>query len=262
MDHQKMVELARDFARQEPFLQFASMFTPQRVKGFDKVRIGSATDGGYVMLDDFAGNDLALSFGVDINADWDLDVVKRGVKIQQYDHSIPVAPILHPDIAFFKKMIAADGASEEATSIHEILAEANVTRDASVILKIDIESSEWPVLDACLDADLARFSQILIEFHDIDRAIDPYWMRTANHVITKLHRHFQSYHVHANNWSPMVAIGNVYFPSTLEVSFANRSRYEFEETDELFPTKLDRPNNPLRPDIYLGSFKFKPLGAS
>jgi hypothetical protein len=259
MDHNEMVNMARDYARQRPFLQFASLFNPERVKGFNKVRVGSETDGGYVMLDDYKDIQLALSFGVDINADWDVDVAEKGVPVQQYDHSISMSPVHHPRISFFKKMITAQTDGDNEASVPGILASTGLATDASVILKMDIESAEWDVFESCTVEELGRFSQILVEFHDIDRAVDPYWLLRATRVMKKLRERFGVFHVHANNWSPMAVIGNVYFPGTIEVSFANKSRYQFENTDELFPTSLDRPNNPLRPDIYLGSFKFKTM---
>jgi len=110
-----------------------------------------------------------------------------------------------------------------------------------------------------LPEDLSCFSQILIEFHDFDRAVDPYWLMRATRVMKKLTGIFGVYHVHANNWSPMAVIGNVYFPGTLEISMANKSRYQFEASQELFPTLLDAPNNPLRPDLYLGAFRYQPV---
>ncbi len=259
MDHQQMVALARDHARQRPFLQFATMFNPQKVANHNKIRVGSPSDGGYVMIDDFSGIDLALSFGVDINADWDLEVAQRGVRVQQYDHSIAEAPIIHPLILFFKKMITPEEMAPESTSIDAILRESNIEREASVVLKMDIESAEWAVLEKCDASFLRRFSQILIEFHDIDQAVDPYWLRRAHAVMKKLNDNFFVFHVHGNNWSPMAVIGNVYFPATIEVSFAHRGRYQPEPSNELFPTPLDRPNNPLRPDIYLGAFRFETL---
>lgn len=55
----------------------------------------------------------------------------------------------------------------------------------------------------------------------------------------------------------MIAVSNVSFPEGLEVSFANRNRYKLEISDEIFPTSLDQPNNPLLPDIFLGTFRYK-----
>jgi hypothetical protein len=112
------------------------------------------------------------------------------------------------------------------------------------------------VFDACSIEHLQKFAQILIEFHNFSHGRDPAWLGRATRVMEKLSAAFGVFHVHANNWSGMAVIGNVYFPETLEISFANRGRYEFEESSELFPTALDQANNPLRPDLYLGSFKF------
>ena len=53
------------------------LLKPQQVKGFDKARFGKGHDGAYVMLDDFAGIDTALSFGIEQNIDWDLTRDRR-----------------------------------------------------------------------------------------------------------------------------------------------------------------------------------------
>ncbi|GEP12796.1 hypothetical protein [Methylobacterium gnaphalii] len=260
MDHNQMVELARDFARQKPFLKLASLFAPYRAKGFEKVRIGSDADGGYVMIDDFAGIELALSFGIDINVDWDLGIAARDIRVQQYDHTVAEAPEKHPLLSFYSKRIAAAGNDENSTSIGYILDQAGISEEASAILKIDIESDEWPVFDECDAAHLAKFSQILVEFHNFSYSVDHQWLRRATRVMQKINNNFFVSHVHANNWSPMAVVGNVYFPDTLEISFANRARYEPETSDELFPTFLDAPNNPLKPDLYLGAFRYGEIG--
>jgi hypothetical protein len=258
MDHAEMVEMAREIMRQKPFLKLASLFSPQRVRGFEKIRVGSDCDGGYIMLDDFNDIDLALSFGVETNADWDAVIADRGVAVQQYDYSVDISPIVDERVKFFKTKIVATKETESEASIGSILSESQVTRDASVILKIDIEGDEWPVFERCDPADLARFSQILVEFHSFSLGRDPFWLGRATRVMQKIISKFGVFHVHANNWMQMCVVGNVYFPEILEVSFANRARYQFDDTSELFPTALDQPNNPLRPDLYLGSFKYGP----
>jgi hypothetical protein len=48
-------------------------------------------------------------------------------------------------------------------------------------------------------------------------------------------------HVHANNYGSILAIGNLLFPSVLEVTYANRVKYVFEDTDETFTGALDLP---------------------
>ncbi len=245
-----------DFVRQRNFLQLASMFSPERVVGYDKVRLGSEFDGGYVMLDDFVGVDLALSFGVGCNADWDLAVARRGIPVEQYDHTISQSPVSDSAITFFSKKLVGSSPSSSSVSIASVLERARTKRDASMILKADVENDEWSVFDECLVDDLNRFSQIIVEFHDFSHATNENWLQRATRVLRKLTMNFRVFHVHANNWSPMVTIANVYFPDVLEVSFANRNRYQFTRSDSLFPTPLDRPNDPRFPDLYLGAFRY------
>ncbi|MGX8009145.1 hypothetical protein ACVDG8_009075 [Mesorhizobium sp. ORM8.1] len=56
-----------------------SLLSPMAVTGVSKIRIGSQTDGGYVMLDDFVGVDGALSFGINDEDSWDVDIANRGL---------------------------------------------------------------------------------------------------------------------------------------------------------------------------------------
>ena len=51
-------------AVQESFLDLARLFSPQEAVGQRKLRLGGPNDGGYVMLDDFAGVTSAFSFGI------------------------------------------------------------------------------------------------------------------------------------------------------------------------------------------------------
>ena len=97
--------LHEDQAHQRLFLKLASMFTPQEVVGFEKIRVGSELDGGYVMIDDFQGIELALSFGVGGNADWDHAIARRGVPVRQYDHSVQIEPLPHRHIDFYCREI-------------------------------------------------------------------------------------------------------------------------------------------------------------
>jgi FkbM family methyltransferase len=45
-------------------------------------------------------------------------------------------------------------------------------------------------------------------------------------------------------------------PCVLEVTFANRALYEFQDSKEVFPTELDAPCNRNQPDLFLGAFRF------
>jgi len=76
-------------------------------------------------------------------------------------------------------------------------------------------------------------------------------------VFEKLAKDFAVVHVHGNNVVPFVAIDNVPTPQIIEITYANRHRYSFQECKEVFPTALDSPNIPGRSDLFLGRFAFE-----
>ncbi|MFZ1106639.1 MAG: hypothetical protein WAN86_27885, partial [Hyphomicrobiaceae bacterium] len=82
------------------------------------------------------------------------------------------------------------------------------------------------------------------------------WWLQAERVLSKLQQEFCVVHVHGNVIGGSLVVGGVPFPNVLEVTFASRHYYTFEETDELFPTALDASCDPKLPDLHLGSFKF------
>lgn len=242
-------------AHQQAILQLLSHLTPRRAVQFPKIRVGRDRDGGYVLLDDFAGVSAALSFGIAKECSWDTAIAARGIEVYQYDPSVDGPPVANPRFHFFKKEIAATP-SDAADSLGSTLARLPPST-GRVILKIDIEGAEWDVFDAATPEELARFSQIVGEFHHFSEATDQAWRDRAERVLAKLRSVFDVVHIHGNNCGPFNVVANVAIPSSLEVTFANRAIYDCSETDEIFPTPLDRPNWECRPDIFLGSMRFR-----
>lgn len=207
------------------------------------------------MIDDFVGIRAALSFGIEANASWDEEIAAQGVTVHQYDHTIDAPPVLNDRLVFNKTKITPED-EPGGRCIPSILSEIGESEAASVILKIDIEFDEWAVFDATPADELAKFSQIVCEFHCFSFVEDNGHFRRFLRVLAKLDELFATVHVHANNYGPMMLIGGVPFPQVLEVSFASRQRYQFAPSDELFPTPLDEPNRPDVPDYALGAFRF------
>jgi hypothetical protein len=128
-----------------------------------------------------------------------------------------------------------------------------------VLLKIDIEGSEWEVFDATPVEAFKKFDQIVCEFHYFGAIIEDSWYERAQRVLKKLDSVFGVVHVHANNHGPWIFPANVPFPHVLEVTFANRAQYRLEDSTEIFPTEFDSPNKPDWPDLFLGDFHFRGL---
>ena len=239
----------------ERALALGRLLKPWHAVGHRKIRVGGESDGGYVMLDDFAGLGTAFSLGVGPNVDWDYGMAERGLAVHQFDHTVAAPPREHVNFRFHRRRIgvAAGPDSEDLTSILSAYGSAG---SGSNVLKLDIENDEWPLLASARSEDLARFPQILCEFHsltDVGRDDHHAMMHAA---LEKLLDLFAVVHVHGNNCGGLVFVGGLVFPNVLEVTFARRSTYRVEASHETFPTSVDRPNDSRHPDYYLGAFDF------
>ncbi|MGF7150929.1 hypothetical protein FHS96_004590 [Sphingomonas zeicaulis] len=232
------------------------LLRPYALKGVGKIRLGNLCDGGYVCVDDFAGLDTALSFGINDDITWDCAAADRGMTIHQFDHTVEDPAPTDGRMIFHKKMITPNE-SETTQNIAGLVRRLDKgLQRPNMMLKMDIEAHEWEVMHSTSAEDLSRFSQIVCELHYFQALDHPDWRRWMYDSLTKLHQHYAVVHVHANVYGGLSNISNVVFPNVLEVTFANRAIYEFEETDELFPTPLDTPCDAKQPDIFLGNFRF------
>jgi hypothetical protein len=240
---------------QREILGLLRFLEPEKVNGHVKIRVGTNGDGGYVQLDDLAGISRAFSFGIGNNDDWDVAMAQAGVPVEQFDHSVERAPSNHPLLHFHRKMISAH-AGVETITVSDLVAAHSKLAAPDLILKIDIENGEWDVFDNTPDAVLAKFVQIVCEFHNLSHLTDSIFRERAHRVFEKLAKYFAPIHVHGNNCCRLVNICNITLPDFLEITFASRNRYSFAENSETFPTLLDAPNCPRLPEIILGTFRF------
>ena len=238
-----------------PLLEILAVLAPFKAEHFGKVRVGGDRDGGYVLLDDLGPVNLALSLGVGPDVSWDEALAARGVPVLQFDHTVAAPPRAHPLFRFERKRVVIHESSETERAFASILENA---RGRQVLLKMDIEGDEWPVL-AALEPELLRdCRQIIIEFHDLLRVRDPAWRETAHRALATLGKNHGVVHVHGNNLSEHIWAGGRWLPNSLEVTWAHRNLYELRPTDETFPGPYDRKNNPFFPDFHLGPFRFGP----
>lgn len=250
------LEAADEFELAAMIRHTLRLLQPQQVKGFEKARFGHGHDGAYVMLNDFEGIDAALSFGIDHNINWDIDIANRGIRIHQFDHTVEDPAPEDSRMLFNQKMIAPT-AGEGAESIESLVRlHDRGGQRPNLILKMDIESAEWPALEATSLESVSRFAQITCELHGFNYMADIAWRRQIFRGLRKLAKFYAPIHIHANNYAGWTVIAGVPVAAVLEVSFVNRALYQLEPSHELFPNELDLPCDANRPDMYLGSFVY------
>jgi FkbM family methyltransferase len=250
-----------DFDLQAHLRNTLRLLRPQVVRSERKARFGAANKGGYVQLDDLKGVDAALSLGIRHGIVWDKMIADRGIAVYQFDCAADDPAPDDSRLAFSRKMIASK-VEIGVDSLGSLVDRFDKKRERpNMLLKMDIGGSEWGIINAAgLDV-TSRFSQIICTLHDFDKFTHLRWRQTCFRVLRKLLKSYAPVHVHADNRAGFAVIANVPVPKVLEVTFASRLLYDFDNSEEIFPGTLDKPCDPAQPDLFLGSFRFEAVNA-
>lgn len=226
-----------------------------------KERVGGAHDGGYVMASDFAGSDIAYSIGVGPQVQWDVAMADRGFAVYQYDHTVEGLPQQHDSFHYFRLGIAPVDTPPDLITLDEMIRRNGHDGETGMILKMDVEGAEWDVFDAVSSATLARFDQIVVEFHGLRMLDIDSFRDRAHRVFGKLASQHTPVHIHGNNYGGYAIVEGVPVPDVVEILYCRKGRFDFEPSQEIFPTVLDDPCDPARPDLFLGAFRFRRIAA-
>ena len=212
--------------------QIKTLFHPQSVAAYQKIRIGSEGDGGYVMLDDFTDIRLAVSGGIGGNDDWERAMSSR-TKVIAHD---PFDDEIVDRTYEFR--------NERLVSLNALLKDLP---DYSVIGKIDIEGDEFDLFKNTDPALLRKFRQLVCEIH-LQRVILD---QTQLESFAKLNAVFNTIHIHGNNTAEVFVLNGIKVPKVFEITLANKDCYVYSDFVGKLPGELDRPCDPNREEIIL-----------
>ena len=227
-----------------------------RKTSFILARFGSKGDGGYVLAPP-SKNGITLSIGVGNEISTDLDLITAfGHSVYAFDPYVN-HPIDVPDNFIFEKIgfgETSKGLSPnlEFEDIHSIM--KRIPRVPEIAL-IDIEGSEWD-LAGSFDA-ICEIKQIAIEFHHLDKVVDSQEFGRFKSLLLEITNSHFPIHVHANNDGPTLRLSGAVWPSILEVTFIRKDLIGSDSPSFNFgpwPSELDYPNSPNRPDLDLQPF--------
>lgn len=240
---------------------------------FNKIRVGSEGDGGYVLLDKINKNtNTVLSFGIEDNIDFEIDFLNKypGTKFFMYDHTVNKLPKKNKNFYFYNKGLS-DKKSKKFTTLEEISNKITT----NTLLKIDIEWDEWKIFDSVNPKILDNFSQIVIEFHFASLSVEdinsqnnltPYFhsfyssiyekinldlFRKYKNVLDMINKKFYIFHLSINNSLPLKMYKKYAYPILLETSFVRKDLFTNPMlSKEKYPIKnLDFPNKSYKKDF-------------
>jgi hypothetical protein len=213
------------------------------------VRIGPKGDGGYLVPDDLTGIAASLSPGVSSECGFDLEIATRGIPVFLLDASVDKAPAEHDLFKFFPCFVGPQTRSNYITLDDFYRQQLAGKYEGDLLLQMDIEGAELEVLATISDDLLRRFRIIVIEFHNLDAVFDRFAFNQFHLAFSRLSRHHEVVHLHANNVRDSVRAGSVEMPRLLEVTYYRRDRADFFEAPIELPHSLDFPNVPGRKSV-------------
>lgn len=213
------------------------LLVPRNI-GHEKVRIGTAGDGGYVVSKPCIQNHTkaVYSLGIGDNCDFDFELAEMGYPIYQFDGSIPATPKTHKNFYF-------DSIYVNSETLPNLLKKhGHDSSNCDLLLKMDIEGVEWEVFPYLSWQHLDCFSQLTFELHN---CID--MLPHVGALLQILSKQFVLIHINANN----VNLGCYeQLPRVMELTWVN-NRVALPACGPSPDPKLDFPNEPKNPNIKL-----------
>jgi hypothetical protein len=216
-------------------------------------RFGEVNDGGYLMCMDGLSRDAvkaAYSLGVEHHDQWSEDVMTNlEVTVNQFDCTVEDSSC--QSCKFFKKcIVSADGQhpvpghEADGWTLQQALSETGQggAGDGSLLMKMDIESSEWPVFASEPPEVLKKFGELIVEFHNLqDESRHEEYFQAMQHIQDA---GLKVAHLHGNNYEGLYQSGDSSIPRVLEVTFVHGNARPDGCLDEQRYNGLDAPNEP------------------
>jgi len=237
-------------------------------------RIGNVTDGGYALTTStISKSSHFLSLGLGEN--WSFENAVRKVNphapIDIYDHTVSLTFFTRKALkGIVKFVLGRDSVSNLKSRLKRLKHyfifwnrsdlnrhhQVRITRevfqevlskyplDSRIGLKVDIEGSEWEILESVAQ-EKGKFEFILLEVHSFDQH-----EARLRKFLRDIQDLFVLSHLHANNFEPLGGNG---FPKVFEITLLKKTEVtsSMEYRQKLPVEGLDAPNAKNRPDFHI-----------
>jgi hypothetical protein len=213
------------------------------------LRVGGRGDGGYLIPDDLDGIVRCFSPGVATISNFEIDLASRGIPCSLADYSIDHPTLSHALITFDKKFIGVETCGKFMTLADWVSRDAPGAGD--LLLQMDIEKYEYPVVLSTPSEVLRRFRIVAIEFHLLQAMTKRNTFAYIRSVFEKLLPDFHVVHIHPNNGCAAVCCGSIPIPPVMEFTFLRKDRAQPTGMARDFPHALDARNVDSLPELPL-----------
>ena len=236
----------------EKILNLIKCFKPTKTQ-FDLKRIGDKNDGGYLIPDIINEIKYCVSGGVGHTNEFESQLEKLNIKSFLADYSVKGPENLN-NFDFKKKFLASYDNSEKINVNSWIESIMNKCDLEQSILKLDIEKSEYEVINSINENILNKFKILIIEFHGLEMIGEESFYQKLSSVKEKILKNFITVHIHPNNCCGMHNVKKFKVPSVLEVTYLNKTLSSKIGEPCNLPHKLDAKNKIKYKDIFLPKY--------
>ena len=238
-------------ASQEQYIDLLARFRPSNLD-LPLRRFGRRSDGGYVLLDAISSSSVCISLGIADEMSFDEDLSPLVKHIYMFDYSISFPPVILENGSFHSlRVVPAISNDKHEIDVETIFGMINSL--TSIVLKVDIEGSEWESFKDVSRDILIRCEQIVFEFHNIQKLFEDKNYNAYLKFLDNLTESHIVVNTHINNWDSFEIIQGVPVPNVLEVTYVRKDlveKYSGIRNSE----RLNYPNNPSRPEFLLYPF--------
>ncbi len=216
--------------------------------GYNLIRVGPNGDGGYLVPDVLKKIKTCFSPGVGKIHGFENDLLERGVKVFMADGTVEKPILLNKNYEFIKKNLGTY--EDDVTTTLNSWIDSKKTQD-DLLMQMDIEGSEYEVINSLDELNLKKFRVMVLEFHYFEQVLTKMGYKIIESVMKKISKYFDVAHIHPNNCCGSYKVNKTIIPSTLEITFMSKELSLKKDRIDKLPNKLDCKNIDYKPDISL-----------
>jgi len=186
--------------------------------GYQLIRVGADTDGGYLIPDILDQIEFVFSAGVGESSSFEDHLKNFKIKSFLVDGNVNY----NGNHDFIKKNLNCFNDENNITLETWVNRKVKDNSNNKLLLQMDIEGSEIEVLYQTDSNLLERFKCIVIEFHHFNNIIDNLGLKIYSDIFGKILKTHFIVHIHPNNNSDISIINNNKIPALLEITFINK----------------------------------------
>lgn len=225
---------------------------------FEKIRLGSPNDGGYIISNLPNDYDCFISCGISDNIDFEIDFInKYKVNCYAFDGTIDKLPKNVENLYFNKINIGVEN-NLNTTNLIDMINKFN-----NIMLKMDIETYEFRWINTLTIDNLNKFKQIVIEFHfpfddySLANLDKPTSSEFKLSMLKKLSETHYLIHLHPNTACGTRLYNNILVPNVFECTYVRKNCQEHIGYNNIkIPHPLDMKNRLTDIEIYLSEYPF------